>query len=311
VSHTSARRAYNRIAGLIVLAAILAAGSIAGTASAAASAGGSQQTDVPTAGSGSGPDGGSGASGAVGGTQFTEKPKLLGLQCQTRCGTTTASTKVVSIRDTGVLKVRGRHLDGVATVVFLGQPGHYDDTPVAPISADVRSLTITVPRQATSGHVILVDRVGRRTTPSSGIVRVMHDSTGLPGASDKLIWPVHGPITSPFCERRAWEACHPGMDIGVPSGTPIHAAAAGIVSLMAPEGGYGNFTCIRHVRLTTCYAHQSRFATHYGAQVKQGQIVGYSGCTGRCYGAHLHFEVRKGTSPSSPVTNPINYLPGR
>ena len=42
-----------------------------------------------------------------------------------------------------------------------------------------------------------------------------------------LIWPVNGPITSPFCERRAWEACHPGIDIGVPAGTPIRAAAAG------------------------------------------------------------------------------------
>src|SRR3954469_1740385 len=47
------------------------------------------------------------------------------------------------------------------------------------------------------------------------------------GGSGGLIWPVNGPITSPFCERRAWESCHPGMDIGVPSGTPIRAAAAG------------------------------------------------------------------------------------
>ena len=307
MSRIPAAGAYNRIVVLIVTAALLAAASIAGTAAAAtsSSAGGSQQTDLPTAGSGAG------GGAAVGGTQFTAKPKLLGLSCQTRCATTTASTKVVAIRDTGVLKVRGRHLDGVATVVFLGSPGHYDDTPVAPTASGTRSLNVTVPRQATSGHVVLVDRVGRRTTPSSGIVRVLHDSTGVPGASDKLIWPVHGPITSPFCERRAWEACHPGMDIGVPSGTPIHAAAAGVVSLMGPEGGYGNFTCIRHLTLTTCYAHQSRFATHYGAAVKQGQIIGYSGCTGRCYGAHLHFEVRKGTSPSSPVTNPNNYLPGR
>ena len=64
-----------------------------------------------------------------------------------------------------------------------------------------------------------------------------------------LIWPVNGPITSPFCERRAWEACHPGIDIGVPAGTPIRAAAAGRVALMqsvGASGGYGNFTCIQH-----------------------------------------------------------------
>jgi murein DD-endopeptidase MepM/ murein hydrolase activator NlpD len=123
-----------------------------------------------------------------------------------------------------------------------------------------------------------------------------------------LIWPVNGPITSQFCERRAWEACHPGIDIGVPEGTPIRAAAAGTVALMqsaGASGGYGNFTCIQHTgAMSTCYAHQSRFATSLGAQVAQGQVIGYSGCTGLCFGAHLHFEVRI----NGAVTNPLNYL---
>jgi murein DD-endopeptidase MepM/ murein hydrolase activator NlpD len=126
--------------------------------------------------------------------------------------------------------------------------------------------------------------------------------------SGGLIWPVNGPITSPFCERRAWEACHPGIDIGVASGTPIRAAAAGKVVLMQPEsasGGYGNFTCIQHTAsLSTCYAHQSRFATMVGASVSQGQVIGYSGCTGRCFGPHLHFETRV----NGHVVNPMNYL---
>jgi murein DD-endopeptidase MepM/ murein hydrolase activator NlpD len=126
--------------------------------------------------------------------------------------------------------------------------------------------------------------------------------------SGGLIWPVNGPITSPFCESRSWENCHPGIDIGVPSGTPIHAAAAGKVVLMQSEaasGGYGNFTCIQHTgSLSTCYAHQSRFLTTLGAQVSQGQVIGLSGCTGRCYGDHLHFETRVNGS----VVNPLNYL---
>jgi len=133
-----------------------------------------------------------------------------------------------------------------------------------------------------------------------------------PGAirrgSGGMIWPVNGPITSPFCERRAWEACHPGIDIGVPSGTPIRAAAAGKVTLMqsvGASGGYGNYTCISHTAsLSTCYAHQSRFATSLGASVSQGEIIGYSGCTGLCFGPHLHFEVRI----NGAVTNPVNYL---
>ena len=123
-----------------------------------------------------------------------------------------------------------------------------------------------------------------------------------------LIWPVNGPITSQFCERRAWESCHPGIDIGVPSGTPIRAAAAGTVALMqsvGASGGYGNFTCIQHTgAMSTCYAHQSRFATSLGASVSQGQVIGYTGCTGLCFGPHLHFEVRI----NGAVTNPLNYL---
>jgi murein DD-endopeptidase MepM/ murein hydrolase activator NlpD len=123
-----------------------------------------------------------------------------------------------------------------------------------------------------------------------------------------LIWPVNGPITSPFCERRAWESCHPGIDIGVPAGTPIRAAAAGKVALLqsaGASGGYGNFTCIQHTgAMSTCYAHQSRFATSLGASVSQGQVIGYVGCTGLCFGDHLHFEVRI----NGAVTNPLNYL---
>jgi murein DD-endopeptidase MepM/ murein hydrolase activator NlpD len=126
--------------------------------------------------------------------------------------------------------------------------------------------------------------------------------------SGAMIWPVNGPITSPFCERRAWESCHPGVDIGVPGGTPIRAAAAGRVALQQSEassGGYGNFTCIQHTgSLSTCYAHQSRFAVSMGQSVSQGQVIGYVGCTGRCFGDHLHFEVRINGS----VTNPLNYL---
>jgi murein DD-endopeptidase MepM/ murein hydrolase activator NlpD len=123
-----------------------------------------------------------------------------------------------------------------------------------------------------------------------------------------LIWPVNGPITSPFCESRPWESCHPGIDIGVPSGTPIRAAAAGRVALVQSEaasGGYGNFTCIQHTgAMATCYAHQSVIRVSVGQQVGQGQVIGLTGCTGRCFGPHLHFEVRI----NGAVTNPLNYL---
>ncbi|MBJ7329172.1 MAG: M23 family metallopeptidase [Solirubrobacteraceae bacterium] len=117
------------------------------------------------------------------------------------------------------------------------------------------------------------------------------------GAGAVMSWPVRGPVTSPFCESRSWEACHPGIDIGVPAGTKILAAAAGRVSLVqatSSSGGYGNFTCLDHSRaITTCYAHQSRILVRAGQAVGRGELIGLSGCTGRCFGDHLHFEVRE------------------
>jgi peptidoglycan DL-endopeptidase CwlO len=125
-------------------------------------------------------------------------------------------------------------------------------------------------------------------------------------SSSGMIWPVNGPITSPFCEQRAWESCHPGIDIGVPTGTPIHAAAAGTVAIAGPESGYGNYTCLDHGGgISTCYGHQESISVSVGQQVSQGQVIGISDCTGLCFGPHLHFEVRVNGSP----VDPMGYLP--
>ena len=119
-------------------------------------------------------------------------------------------------------------------------------------------------------------------------------------SSQGLIWPVSGPVTSPFGYR--WGRLHAGIDIGVGYGTPIHAAAAGTVVLAGWTGGYGNYTCIDHGGgLATCYGHQSSYAVSSGAQVSQGQVIGYVGNTGHSFGAHLHFEVRINGNPVDPL----------
>jgi murein DD-endopeptidase MepM/ murein hydrolase activator NlpD len=119
-------------------------------------------------------------------------------------------------------------------------------------------------------------------------------------SSQGLIWPASGPVTSPFGYR--WGRLHAGIDIGAPSGTPIYAAASGTVVLAAWTGGYGNFTCLDHGGgLATCYAHQSSYAVSSGAQVSQGQLIGYVGNTGHSFGAHLHFEVRVNGAPVDPL----------
>ena len=118
--------------------------------------------------------------------------------------------------------------------------------------------------------------------------------------SGNFIWPVNGPLTSPFGPR--WGRLHAGVDISAPGGTPIRAAASGRVVIAAMQGGYGNYTCIQHGgALSTCYAHQSRLGTTQGASVRQGQVMGYVGNTGNSFGNHLHFEVRLNGSPVDPL----------
>jgi len=124
--------------------------------------------------------------------------------------------------------------------------------------------------------------------------------------SGSMIWPINGPMSSPFGPR--WGRLHAGIDISAGEGTPIHAADGGRVALMqgtGASGGYGNYTCVQHTKtMSTCYAHQSRFGTSVGASVSQGQVIGYVGNTGNSFGAHLHFEVRINGSP----VNPMGYL---
>jgi murein DD-endopeptidase MepM/ murein hydrolase activator NlpD len=119
-------------------------------------------------------------------------------------------------------------------------------------------------------------------------------------SSSGLIWPVSGPITSPFGWR--WGRMHQGIDIGVPSGTPIKAAASGTILYCGWEEGYGNLVVIDHGgNIATAYGHQSSIAVTCGQHVDQGQTIGYVGCTGHCTGPHLHFEVRIDGNPVDPM----------
>ncbi len=136
--------------------------------------------------------------------------------------------------------------------------------------------------------------------------RIRSQLAATQGATDTtpsaqgLIWPVSGPVTSPFGYR--WGRLHAGIDIAVPVGTPIHAAASGTVALAGWVDGYGNYTCIDHGGgLATCYAHQSSLAVSIGTHVTQGQVIGYSGNTGHSTGPHLHFEVRINGTPVDPL----------
>jgi murein DD-endopeptidase MepM/ murein hydrolase activator NlpD len=125
-------------------------------------------------------------------------------------------------------------------------------------------------------------------------------SDNTPSASG-LIWPVSGPVTSGFGWR--WGRMHEGIDIAAPYGAAVVASANGTVIHAGWMGGYGNLVVIDHGGgLSTAYAHLSSIVA--GGSVGQGQTIGYIGCTGHCFGAHLHFEVRVNGS----AVDPLGYL---
>ena len=134
----------------------------------------------------------------------------------------------------------------------------------------------------------------------SGRIQASQASSSVVRSSSGLIWPVSGPVTSGFGWR--WGRMHEGIDIGVPTGTPVVAAAAGQVIHAGWLGGYGNLVVIDHGGgLATAYGHNSSIVVGYGSSVAQGQVVAYAGSTGNSTGPHVHFEVRVNGSPVDPL----------
>ena len=108
-----------------------------------------------------------------------------------------------------------------------------------------------------------------------------------------------------IANNQAWSGHHPGVDYVAPTGTPIHATADGVVQLAGWHFGYGNTIILKHhSKITTLYAHQSRFADGItvGTKVSQGQLIGYVGSTGWSTGAHLHYEFRVADKPIDPLS---------
>jgi len=125
------------------------------------------------------------------------------------------------------------------------------------------------------------------------------------------IWPVRGQITAGFGQREdpfsGEDAIHKGIDISVPFGTRVEAAADGIVLEAGPDSGYGNEILIDHgYGLTTKYGHLSRIFVVVGQVLKRGQVIGAVGMTGKTTGPHLHYEVHVKDAP----VNPTKYLHG-
>ncbi|MEM6598891.1 MAG: peptidoglycan DD-metalloendopeptidase family protein [Cyanobacteria bacterium P01_C01_bin.69] len=125
---------------------------------------------------------------------------------------------------------------------------------------------------------------------------------------DGYIWPTQGTFTSGYGWR--WGRMHRGVDVAGPVGTPIVAAAMGVVEEAGwNSGGYGNLVEIRHPDGSmTLYAHNNSLSVSKGQTVRQGQKIAEMGSTGYSTGPHLHFEIH----PSGGgAVNPVAYLPRR
>ena len=129
---------------------------------------------------------------------------------------------------------------------------------------------------------------------------------GVPDFDDAPVfqWPVSGPVSSTFGRRK--KSWHRGLDIRADAGTPIVAAASGVVIASGFEARYGQRVKIEHDGgFMTVYAHNERNLVEVGQEVTAGQVIGLVGRTGRATGEHVHFEIRY----DGRVYNPLYLLP--
>jgi murein DD-endopeptidase MepM/ murein hydrolase activator NlpD len=147
-----------------------------------------------------------------------------------------------------------------------------------------------------------------RFEPEDGEVEYF-DRTGRSLRKFLLRTPIDGArLSSRFGMRKhpilGYSRMHKGADFAAPSGTPIYAAGSGRVVSAGRNGGYGNYIRLRHSgEYSTAYAHLSRFAKGIGPgkRIRQGQVIGYVGTTGRSTGAHLHYEVLRNDKQINPL----------
>ncbi len=147
----------------------------------------------------------------------------------------------------------------------------------------------------------LIIPVGRPSVAAAPRAPVSAPRASSPSIA--MFWPARGIITSRFGWR--YRRHHDGIDIGSPWGAPIYAARSGRVIFAGWYYGYGRAVIIDNGGgMTTLYGHASRLVVRNGEIVERGQLIARVGCTGRCTGSHVHFEVRINGRP----VNPLPYL---
>jgi murein DD-endopeptidase MepM/ murein hydrolase activator NlpD len=140
---------------------------------------------------------------------------------------------------------------------------------------------------------------------SSGGMRMMPAMAFADSNYTPSIWPVLGHISDSFGQRldpfSGEGAFHTGVDVVADYGAPVHVTADGVVVTVETHTGYGRVVVVDHgFGLTTWYAHLSSYAVVAGTRIKRGEVVGYTGISGRSTGPHVHYEVRMNNAPVNP-----------
>lgn len=149
------------------------------------------------------------------------------------------------------------------------------------------------------GHTDYFDATGK--TARKGLLRTPIDGARLSSGFGNRMHPILGYTTM-----------HRGVDFAAPAGTPVYAAGDGLVELAGENGPYGLYVQLRHeAKYATAYGHLSRIAAgiRKGRRVRQGDVIGYVGSTGRSTGPHLHYEVLVNGNQTNPMT--VKMPPGR
>jgi murein DD-endopeptidase MepM/ murein hydrolase activator NlpD len=210
----------------------------------------------------------------------------------------------------GLLQGKVLHLQSVVTKlgIMAGVDQSLPDASIGGVGGLSRNETTPPSVDIASTLQSLDETVGSLSEKSTRLEAYFRDQRELL-ASTPSTWPLRGYLSGGFGNRAdpftGVRDFHPGIDISVPRGTKVTAPADGVVVLVATRGGYGNIIVIDHGYQTmTRYGHLDGFNVRPGQRVKRGDVIGFSGNTGRSTAPHLHYEVWV----NDQMRNPIEYI---
>lgn len=202
--------------------------------------------------------------------------------------------------------------DAITAAATLAKANHREEATTAEVD-QVRQNAKKIAAEKKAAEARLAEMA--RTLGASGVQVSQDQLVGAVTSGGKAADPLRPgtySINSQFGAVGSWARYHTGLDFVAPTGTPVYAAATGVVGTATGAGWAGTNVVIHHLDgSSTLYAHLSGKEVGNGQLVQAGQLIGYVGNTGRSFGSHLHFEYYpKGTTPGDvySATNPATWL---